>query len=471
MFRRFSVNFALLSILLDGTLVVVALVVAAWVRPALNAFSFAQRLEGFVFMPLQLYVAFPLTWCLVLMLFSVYDGRRNLRVTDEFGSLTLASLLATIAMAGVLYLSYRNVSRLQFISFALLAYLGMLTWRSLARLGFRMQSSSGVQRRKVLVVGAGEGGRRLGEQITGHPYLGLSLAGFLDDDPTLQAGASPVLGGLAQLRTVVAQQAIDDVVIALPRSADQALNRLVAELHDLPVKVWIIPDYFSLALHRASVEEFANIPMLDLRAPALSEYQRMLKRGFDLLMCLGGLPFILPAMGLIALAIRLDSSGPVFYRCKRMGENGREFEMIKFRSMVANADDLRHLVEKTDAEGRILQHKIRSDPRVTRVGSFLRRTSLDELPQVFNVLSGAMSLVGPRPEQPHLVENYELWQRRRFAVPQGLTGWWQVNGRSDKPMHLNTEDDLYYVQHYSIWLDLQILAKTVWVVLRGKGAY
>ncbi len=138
--------------------------------------------------------------------------------------------------------------------------------------------------------------------------------------------------------------------------------------------------------------------------------------------------------------------------------------------MVQNADQMRQVAEKVDAQGHVI-HKRPDDPRVTRVGRLLRKTSLDEIPQLFNVLKGEMSLVGPRPEQPFLVEKYDPWQRKRFTVPQGMTGWWQINGRSDKPMHLHTEDDLYYVQHYSIWLDVQIIIRTVWVVLRGKGAY
>ena len=138
--------------------------------------------------------------------------------------------------------------------------------------------------------------------------------------------------------------------------------------------------------------------------------------------------------------------------------------------MVPNAEDLRELVERMDDHGSLI-HKSVDDPRVTRVGRVLRRTSLDELPQIFNILVGEMSLIGPRPEIPYLVDMYEPWQRKRFAVPQGLTGWWQVNGRSDKPMHLHTEDDLYYVQNYSLLLDLKILLKTILVVLRGSGAY
>jgi lipopolysaccharide/colanic/teichoic acid biosynthesis glycosyltransferase len=138
--------------------------------------------------------------------------------------------------------------------------------------------------------------------------------------------------------------------------------------------------------------------------------------------------------------------------------------------MVKNAEELRSLVERRDVEGNLI-HKVKDDPRVTGVGRWLRRFSLDELPQLFNVLAGTMSLVGPRPEIPYLVEKYQPWQRKRFAVPPGMTGWWQVSGRSDKPMHLHTEDDLYYIQNYSIWFDLQIIVRTIWVVLMGKGSY
>ena len=175
-------------------------------------------------------------------------------------------------------------------------------------------------------------------------------------------------------------------------------------------------------------------------------------------------------MGVIALCLKLEGKGPVLFIQQRVGENGRLFNMYKFRTMIPGAENLPNAVGKIDAQGRVI-HKTANDPRVTRIGRLLRRTSMDELPQIFNILKGEMSLVGPRPELPDLVEKYEIWQRKRFAVPQGMTGWWQVNGRSDKPMHLHTEDDLYYVQNYSLSLDLYILCKTAWVVLRGKGAY
>jgi exopolysaccharide biosynthesis polyprenyl glycosylphosphotransferase len=210
--------------------------------------------------------------------------------------------------------------------------------------------------------------------------------------------------------------------------------------------------------------------IVPLHASALSRRQRLVKRIFDLGVTLLTLPVSLVIMGAIAVAIRLEGPGPILFRQNRVGERGEIFELLKFRTMILHAEEFRHLVEHYDDSGNLI-HKSEHDPRVTRVGHYLRKTSLDELPQLFNVLQGKMSIVGPRPELPYLVDRYEPWQRKRFSVPPGLTCWWQVNGRSNRPMHLHTEDDLYYVENYSFSLDLKILFKTVAVVLRGKGAY
>jgi exopolysaccharide biosynthesis polyprenyl glycosylphosphotransferase len=393
-----------------------------------------------------------------------------LRASDELTSLTLGSLLAGVALAGALYFSYRDISRGLFLIFGASAYLLQVSWRMVVRWFFRMNRGAATQRRRVLIAGAGPVGRNLQGEILKNAFLGLEVVGFLDDDRNKRLMYRDVLGTVNTVRNVVQDHQVDDIVIALPSRAHELVNNLVAELHDLPVKVWVIPDYFHLALHKAVVDEFANIPMLDLRAPALNDYQRMVKRSFDLVFSILLLPFALVLMAVIAVAIKLNSRGPVFFRQSRAGENGRLFTMIKFRTMVENAEQLREIVEATNDRGELV-HKHKNDPRVTRVGSFLRRTSLDEIPQIFNVLRGNMSLVGPRPELPYLVERYQPWQRTRFAVPQGITGWWQVNGRSDKPMHLHTEEDLYYVQHYSIWLDIKIILKTLWIVVRGKGAF
>jgi exopolysaccharide biosynthesis polyprenyl glycosylphosphotransferase len=458
MLRRFSVNFALFSMALDVALVALALWAAEALRPALSSLSFAQPLaEGQVEVPGELFFAFPTIWLAVLLMLNLYDGRRNLRIVTELSSLTLASALAAIACAGLLYLSFRDVSRLLFVSFATLSFAGLLAWRAVARglqrwLGFRTAE------RRVLVVGAGSLGQQVAAQVIGNASLGLAFQGYLDDRASKQ-----VLGGLANVRSVVQRKKIDDVVVALPGTAYRSVNSLLAELHDLPVRTWVVPDYFALTLHRAQVEDFAGLPMLDLRAPALSDAQRLFKRAFDVAAVLVSLPVTLPLIALGALAIVLDDGGSVLFAQRRVGENGRVFAMQKFRTMrVSKA------LRKVRGGG---SHKRAEDRRVTRVGRWLRRTSIDELPQLWNVLRGEMSLVGPRPELPELVERYELWQRKRFAVPQGMTGWWQVNGRSDRPMHLHSEDDLYYVQNYSIGLDLLILLRTFWAVISGRGAY
>jgi exopolysaccharide biosynthesis polyprenyl glycosylphosphotransferase len=215
---------------------------------------------------------------------------------------------------------------------------------------------------------------------------------------------------------------------------------------------------------------FTVNPILDSPASTINDYQRLLKRAFDFLLGPLALLLALPLMGLSALLILLEDGRPVLFRQRRVGENGRLFVMFKFRTMVKDAEQFQSQMEKMDTEGNTI-YKSRNDPRVTRVGRVLRRFSLDELPQFYNVLRGDMTLVGPRPELPDLVEQYQPWQRKRLTVPQGITGWWQVSGRSDKPMHLHTEYDLYYIQNYSIWLDVQIIIRTIWVVLIGKGSY
>jgi lipopolysaccharide/colanic/teichoic acid biosynthesis glycosyltransferase len=255
------------------------------------------------------------------------------------------------------------------------------------------------------------------------------------------------------------------VVLLSEHAAPPLLARILA-LHDLGVPVRILPwTPVVRGAGRAAGERYA--------APLRPAAAR-LKRALDLLLAGAAILPALPVMLVIALIIRRDSPGPALFRQHRIGQHGRPFEMYKFRTM-------RHAPEQAEAALRAAApdtppppgagYKLPDDPRITRVGRFLRRSSLDELPQLFNVLRGDMSLVGPRPELPGVMGRYAPWQLARLAVPPGMTGWWQVNGRSNHPMHLSTDDDLYYLAHYSLALDLRILVRTVLVVLRGTGAY
>jgi exopolysaccharide biosynthesis polyprenyl glycosylphosphotransferase len=470
MLRRFSVDFALFSILLDALLVLACLALAAALRPLLSLLPGIKEIAEYQPFPSLLYPIFAFVWVICLLIFSVYDPSRNLRLEDELASLLAGSALAGVVWAGILFLSYRDTSRFLFLTavlFMILSAFGWrLVWHIILRTGGRMMRRP----RRVLIIGAGIVGKDFERKLAEHPNAGLSMVGFLDDDMEKRETDPSILNTPDQVRQVVQEKKVDFVILALPRRAHERVSQLVADLHDLPVRVFVVPDYFALTLHHAGIEEFAGIPVLDLRAPALSDYQRLIKRAFDLALTLLLLPFALLLMAIIALAVRIDSPGPVVFHQNRAGENGKTFRMHKFRSMVKNAEALRHLVERKDEKGRIV-HKSVDDPRVTRLGAFLRRYSLDELPQLFNVLKGEMSLVGPRPEMPYLVEQYEPWQRKRFTVPPGMTGWWQVHGRSDKPMHLHTEEDLYYIQHYSPWLDITILFRTIGALLSRRGAY
>jgi exopolysaccharide biosynthesis polyprenyl glycosylphosphotransferase len=428
----------------------------------------AVRLPWFVF------AIALLAWSSGLILAGAYDPERVLRWYQEARQVTLASGLALLLMAGGLYFAFRDMSRLQFGYSWALTLLFMLGFRATLRVYYRLAGRSRPGwRSRILIAGAGDLGQRLAGILLDQSRWGLDLVGFLDDDPAkvgTRVEGAPVLGALDSLPEAIRSRRIEEVWIALPARAHERLNQVVALAEKLPVRLKIAPDYFSMALVHARAEILGGIPLIGLREPVIEGTDRIAKRLFDLLV--GGLSVLVAAlpMAVIALLIRLDSPGPTLFRQKRVGENGRLFDMFKFRTMVRDAEGLQDQMNVETDDGKVL-HKRPHDPRVTRIGRFLRRYSLDELPQLFNVVRGEMSLVGPRPEMPWLVDKYEPWQRKRFAVPQGLTGWWQVNGRSDKPMHLHTEDDLYYVYNYSLWLDLRILLMTPLAALRGRGAF
>lgn len=469
MLRRFSINFAIFSMLADAASAVFSLWLSAEARPALNVFAFIKDVESKVVVPAPLYLLFSLIWVAVFSSLSIYDGRKFLRAADELAALFLAALIASISTAGILYFSYREVSRALFALFVVSMFLLCLFWRVLIRGYFRARREALAAARRLLVVGLGPLGKSVGSQIQSLASEKLTLVGFVDDGFGVSQSL-PSVGSIQELDSLINKHRITDVVIALPYSQYHSMSKIAAVLESQPVGVWIALGFFDLALYRTDIEDFAGIPMLDLRASAINDYQRIIKRAFDIIVALIVLIPALPLMAFSVLMILLDDGTPIFFRQKRVGENGRLFDMLKFRTMVRNAEQLKGQVERRDADGNLI-HKSKNDPRVTRMGRLLRRFSLDELPQIFHVLAGTMSLVGPRPEMPYLVEKYQPWQRKRFAIPPGITGWWQVSGRSDKPMHLHTEDDLYYIQNYSIWLDIQILVRTLWVVLFGKGAF
>lgn len=455
MLQYHSLNRIILSIVLDALSTIAALLIAAWLRVTL---PYGQEI-GLPFLPLSLFPLVVVIWIAVFFVLSVYDPRRSYFASDELHTIVTASFFALLVLAGALFFSLREISRL-FIVYFFAANLTILVgWRVTLRFFARTLKVRRTQKpRRVLIVGSGALAQQVAARIERFHWTGLELVGFADD-----TNADGVIGTIGDSVRLVEQLNVEEVVLVLPYESYDRVQTVALDLLRLPIQVRIVPDFLSLALYRATVEDFSGLTLVNLRAPALNGYQYLVKRIFDLIV--GGLLFALtlPLMIVAALLVRLGSDGPVIYQQPRVGENGRLFTMYKFRTMIVGADQL-------DDPEQIIQKSPR-DPRVTRAGRWLRATSIDELPQLVNVLKGEMSLVGPRPELPWLVERYEAWQRQRFAVPQGMTGWWQVNGRSQHDMYLHTEDDLYYIQNYSLGLDIQILWKTIFAVIRRTGAY
>lgn len=464
--QKRSPNEILLIITLDLLLTEGALYLSQIIR--LNV-PLGQGLPSrLIDLPPLVYVIVAVLWLALFSRLSLYQVWRR-PISQEILHVTLAVSLACMTLAGVLYLSFRDVSRLQFFYFCGLDLALLITARIVP--GFVARTQLGLYfAGRVLIVGAGKTAQELARQIGQADRPRVQVIGFLDDPTGPIAPDVALLGGFADIMRVVIEQRVTEVIFALPFQSHARLIELVTELRRLPILISVVPDVLDIAFPRTRVENAYGMPLIRLRDSAIEGGARVTKRLFDMVVASLLLIILSPLLVLITVLIKLDSKGPALIMQERIGENARPFRMLKFRSMVADAEQrLPEVVKETDS-GEI-DYKRRDDPRITRVGRFIRRFSLDELPQLLNVLKGEMSLVGPRPELPWLVDRYEFWQWRRFAVPPGMTGWWQIQGRSDRPMHLHVGDDLYYIQNYSLWLDWQILLKTIVVVLKGQGAY
>lgn len=330
----------------------------------------------------------------------------------------------------------------------------------------------GVQR--VVIVGVGEAGQSVLRTMIARRELGYMPIGYVDDNPNrgnVNLGRVRGLGGLDQLADVIERENVDVVVITLKWMHHDKILKLVNISQKAKVEVRVVPDVFQLNMRQVQVENLDGIPLLGLNSyKRFNNGGRLAKRIIDISLVTLASPIILPVFGIVALAIKLGDGGDIFYSQPRIGEHGREFEMLKFRSMVPDADSHRkELVEVFEVDPR--RPKIVDDPRVTRVGRFIRRTSLDELPNLVNVLRGEMSLVGPRPPTPDEVALYEPWHMQRLQIMPGITGLWQVSGRSNVPFEEMCLLDIYYIENWSIRLDAQILMMTLPRVLMRQGAY
>jgi exopolysaccharide biosynthesis polyprenyl glycosylphosphotransferase len=468
---RTTTNFDVLIMIGSIITTEAMLILAMLVRQTL---PFGQPLlPGADKIPPLLYPIVGAIWFVMLLIFSVPRLVRMGHLLEGLWRLFAAVALAALTTSGTLFFSFRLISRLFVVYFVVFDLLALLLLYGLMRLIVRRTYQAQAHGR-VLIAGAGRTGLHIARAIAGQWNGAAPIVGFLDIDPT-RVGAElegrPILGTLDDALAIIKDHEIEEIIITLPLEAHPQAVNLVRQLQAAPLHIRLVPDFLDFAVMRASVDYLEGLPVVGLRVPALSEEARFVKRLFDITVSALLLIILAPIMAVIAVLIRLDTPGPEIYQAERIGESGRLFRMYKFRTMVRDAETRWNEITTRGSDGK-LAFKQPDDPRITRMGRWLRRTSLDELPQLFNVLKGDMSLVGPRPELPVVVqEEYEPWQWSRFTVPQGMTGWWQVNRRGYAHQHLCTADDLYYIQNYSLLLDIQILLRTVLVVLTGQGAY
>lgn len=399
-------------------------------------------------------------------------GRAWMEEVYLIGSSVAVSIVIVLAMFFIL--QPLVTSRLMLIYVAALTIVSSSLARLIRRWVLAYLRNKGIGIQRVLIVGMGEVGQAVLGVMIARPELGYKPIGFLDDTPekgNVDLGRLKGLGNTNRLKKVIRQEKVDTVIITFKWKHYNRIQELADVCRTLNLDLRIVPDIMQLNMRQVQVENLDGIPLLGFSTQdPFRGAERFLKRALDMTLVTLSFPIWASACLLIALAIRMESDGPILFRQKRVGENGRKFKMLKFRSMIPDAE--KSHAELVAQSGEDPRHpKIIDDPRITKVGRFLRRTSLDELPNLINVMSGQMSLVGPRPPTPDEVKLYEPWQARRLQIIPGMTGLWQVSGRSDVPFDEMCLMDIYYIENWSITMDIRILMMTIPKVLLRSGAY
>lgn len=421
------------------------------------------------------YLTFALVATLLFMIVfhsaRLYERESSLLNVAETKRLALAWVFGSLLLFGfVFYTRFIDLSRIMLTWSLFLGILFVMIERSiLYRLGILLLLR-GRPYRRALIFGAGIVGKHIYKRIYHSPALGIKVIGFLDDDPALWGkpvhirevsvrNGNCVIGGLDKLDQLVKTEGVREVFIAMPSASYQRNLEIAERCRRAGVRVAVVPPTYGHLMHNLEVKDIGGIPVIQEKSVEPHFFYPFLKRIFDLLISIMALLLLSPLMIVIACLIKMGSPGPVIFRQKRVGLNGVEFEFFKFRSMFVEANPYGLTPKNFD------------DPRVTPFGKWLRRSSLDELPQFFNVLKGDMSIVGPRPEMPFIVAQYNEEQRERLKVKPGITGVWQISAVRGEPIHANMEYDLFYIEHRSLTLDLIIIIKTIGTAIRGIGAY
>jgi len=422
---------------------------------------------GYVINPFYIYLeSYPIMlflWVTTNSIFGNYKPGKVKKNLEEIKAVIRGVVLSALVVMSVSFLfkeyDFARSVLLIFIglSFVLTGISRMILFSIPQRL-----RKSGYGNIRCIIVGAGTTGIRALQRILDHPEKGYDVVGFLDDDPekiNMYISKRPVIDRIDNIRSVVEHYNIDEVFIAIPSLSHSRIMELIMKCEGLPVGFRITSDLFGVIAHNSDIEFIDDFPVFDLKEEKENPAYIFLKRLMDIILSAILIILLIPFWIIIPILIKLDSKGSVFFVHERIGLNGKPFKIYKFRTMHNTTNPYDYSPQKAD------------DKRITRVGKFLRQTSLDEIPNLFNVLKGDMSIVGPRPEMPFIVEKYEEWQKKRLTVKPGITGLWQILGRKDIPLQENLEYDFYYIKNRSLLLDIIIILKTIPAILSRKGAY
>lgn len=447
----------------DALVVVLAWVAAYWARFYLPPFEITKGLPPFTWYASAVpFVA--VLWAGVFTLMGIYEQGRMRRRTAEVFLLWKAHLVASLVLVAMAH-AYDLYSRIAVAYFIVLAALFLACFRVSLRSALQYARQRGHNLRHVLIVGEGRGPLAVAERLARYPELGVRVRGLVTKtgEPLSPHDLTEVLGNYSDLPRLVAAGGIDEVLFAMPSDQQSELKQLLGDIQDETIDIRILPDVQDYVTLGCDVEDFDGLPIVRLNDSPMAGGRAMLKRTMDVALSAVGLVLIAPVLLIIAIAVKVTSAGPIFYSQERTGLDRRSFRMWKFRTM------------RVDAEATGSGWTRPNDDRRTPIGAFLRATSLDELPQLANVLMGEMSLVGPRPERPVYVNQFRreiAHYNLRHKVKAGITGWAQVNGwRGDTSLERRIECDLYYIQNWSLALDLKILTMTLYKGFINKNAY
>jgi exopolysaccharide biosynthesis polyprenyl glycosylphosphotransferase len=465
--------------LVDLALTSVAFFAAFLIRDLLlPAIAPAQFPTGLF--PIQEYLKiYPLVlviWSVLLFTYHSYHSHRTVPVTREALTTLRVVVVGNVLLATLAFLlQLVQLSRAWFILFAALSAVLLVAEKLVLRVIARYVRSKGLNYRTLLIVGTGRRATDIARMIEGHKYWGYKILGFVSDGHRLPNNWAHyrIFGTVADLRRILeagpVAEPVDEIVFAVTRKKLDEMKQIFLFCEELGIRTRVAMNFFNNRVARIELEELEGVPFLTFTTTPSNETQLAAKRLLDVVVSAALLLIALPVIALVALLIRFTSPGSVLFKQQRIGLNGRMFTLYKFRTMIANAHDLRHdVLHLNEMDGPVF--KAKADPRVTSIGRILRRFSLDELPQLWNVLKGDMSLVGPRPPIPEEVASYHRWHRRRLSMKPGLTCLWQVSGRNDIDFERWMQLDLQYIDNWSPSLDLKILLRTIPAVLTGRGA-